>query len=101
MTMQRIEARGLADAPLDAAADFTGRFLPHIRAGFPQDAVILFDAADHTHETWRRAMIEELAREAVPGRVNAIVGQGEAAIAQTIAFLENAPGVTGQIFTLA
>ncbi|VVT11941.1 Rossmann fold domain-containing protein [Erythrobacter sp. EC-HK427] len=99
MSAQRVMARGLPAKPLDAAAEFAARFLPKIRAALPADIVILFDPADHPHDSWRRAMVEELAREAVPGRVNAVVGMDVAAVEETVAFLERAPGVTGQVFT--
>lgn len=92
-------ARGLPAKPLDAAAEFADRFLPKIRAALPADIVILFDPADHPHDSWRRAMVEELAREAVPGRVNAVVGVDAVAVEDTFAFLDRAPGVTGQVFT--
>ena len=94
-----IDARGLPAAPLDAAQAFSQRHVGDARAAAPHDCVVIFDAADHTHDGWRLAMVQELAREAVPGRVNAIVGNDKAAIAQVRDFLAGAPGVTGQVFT--
>ncbi|WP_340589397.1 Rossmann fold domain-containing protein [Erythrobacter alti] len=97
--MDVVEARGLPAAPLDAAAEFAARYFPILR-GYGSCMVIL-DHADHTHDSWRKAAIEELAREAAPGRINAVVGSESGAIAQVLKYLDDAPGVTGQIFTLA
>ncbi|MGB3165760.1 MAG: Rossmann fold domain-containing protein [Alteraurantiacibacter sp.] len=97
MSATIIAARGLPDAPLDAAAAFAERHLAEARTALPRDVVLLFDPADHTHKAWRRATVQELAREAAPGRVNAVVGSDEGAIAEVIAYLARAPGVTGQL----
>lgn len=96
-----IAARDLPLAPLDAAAQFTAHILPSIRTDLASDCIILFDPADRPHAIWRRAMVEELAREAAPARINAIVGTAEDAIAATVEYLAKAPGVTGQIFELS
>ncbi|RJY08006.1 Rossmann fold domain-containing protein [Aurantiacibacter aquimixticola] len=101
MSAHRLEARGLPEAPLDAAAAFSTRLVAEARALAPGDLVILFDHADHTHDSWRRAAVEELAREGVPGRVNAVVGPAGEGLEQAATYLERAPGVTGQIFSLA
>lgn len=45
-------------------------------------------------------MVQELAREAAPYRVNAVAGEGEQAIADTMAWLVQAPGVTGQLLAV-
>ncbi len=92
------EARGLSENPLDAATEFAQRHLPVLREGGTPGCHILFDPADHSHDAWRKAMIEELAREAAPGRINAVVGTDVQAIRQVLDYLDNAPGVTGQIF---
>lgn len=92
------EARDLPNAPLDAARVFAEDHLPALRSG---SCHVLFDPADHTHDSWRKAMIEELAREVAPGRVNAIVGTDSDAIRRVIDYLDKAPGITGQVFTLA
>lgn len=94
-----VSARGLPDAPLDAAERFHATVVQPVRALMASlgAVVVLFDTADHTHENWRVAAIQELAREAAPGRVNAIAGADPTAIDQAIAWLAQAPGVTGQI----
>ena len=95
--MKRIVALDLPEQALGAAAAFHVRILPLVRHAAEEDIVILFAAADHTHEGWRRAAVQELAREAAPCRVNAIAG-GDAASTELIcAYLEKAPGVTGQV----
>ena len=72
--MRILSARGLADGPLDAAAGFHARVVPAVREAIAgADLVcIVFDPADHTHRAWRVAAVQALAREAAPGRVNAI-----------------------------
>lgn len=98
-----IEARGLPENPLDAAASFHNKVLPAIRAAIATSGgtVIAFDPAGHEHYNWRLAVTQELAREAAPARVNAIVGESGETLHSTLAFIASAPGVTGQIFTLA
>ena len=91
------EARGLPDAPLDAMAQFAGEHVPALRES---GGVVLFDHAEHTHDSWRKAAVEELAREVAPKRMNAVVGIDEAAIARVLDYLDRAPGVTGQVFVL-
>ncbi len=97
--MEVIEARGLPEAPLDAASVFAADHLPQLRGHDAGDLMIVFDPAGHTHESWRKAVIAELAREAAPARVNAVVGADPKSIGQVLDFLERAPGVTGQVFT--
>ena len=91
-----IVAAGLPDSPLDAAAEFHAAIVPQVRAE-PGDVVLAFDPADHSHGAWRLAAIQELAREAAPRRVNAVVGPAGAAQAAVLEYLANAPGVTGQM----
>lgn len=95
--MRRIDATGLPPDPLSAAAQFHADIAPLVAGG---DAAIIFAPAPHGH-SWRLAAVQDLARAAAPARVNGIVGQGEAAIAATLAFLAAAPGVTGQLLVLA
>lgn len=96
----------LPDGALDAAARFHADVLPRAMALLPDPAhsesglALIFPSAPHDHRAWRIAAVQGLAREAAPGRVNAIVGEDEAAIADTLAFLENAPGVTGQLLAV-
>jgi len=96
---------GLPDEPLAAAAHFHSRILPDVLARFgpphPEHGIVLaFPQADHTHRAWRLAVIQGLAREHAPSRVNAVAGGTEAAIAATLEWLARAPGVTGQYWSL-
>lgn len=100
MATVRIEARELPAAPLDAAAAFHARILPEARREAGNDIVVLFDPADHTHLHWRTAAVEELAREAAPCRVNGAVGGASADVKAMCDYLDNAPGVTGQLFVV-
>lgn len=100
MALLRIE--GLPDAPLDAAAAFHADWLPAARSAASADAVttLVLVPADHTHRAWRRAAVQELARVAVPNRVNAIASDSGTAIAAAADFLAAAEGVTGQYLML-
>ncbi|HSG33050.1 MAG TPA: hypothetical protein VLA37_00840 [Sphingomonadaceae bacterium] len=99
-----VRATGLPDGPLDAAAAFHERILPDIRGDLDgvEHIVVVFDAADHAHEDWRLAAIRGLARDAAPCRVNGVVGLLDAsqAMAESIRFLDDSPGITGQLFAL-
>lgn len=99
-----VDAKGLPDSPLDAAADFHARIVPAIREAMPRssDLAIVFDPADHTHSTWRLAAIQELAREAAPCRVNGLVAQRSnlEGTALALQFLHDSPGITGQLLTV-
>ena len=88
-----IDAAGLPGSPLDAAAEFHAAIVPQVRSA-TGDVVLAFDPADHSHRVWRLAAIQELAREAAPRRVNAVIGAAQAAV---LKYLATAPGVTGQM----
>jgi hypothetical protein len=91
-----IVATSLPQSPLDAAAEFHAAIVPEVRAA-QGDVVLAFDPADHSHKAWRLAAIQELAREAAPRRVNAVVGVAGPQQDEVLAFLAGAPGVTGQM----
>ncbi|APE28209.1 Rossmann fold domain-containing protein [Aurantiacibacter gangjinensis] len=99
MALVRIVARDLPDTPLDAAAAFHSRIVPQVRRQSGADIAVLLDHADHAHDSWRKAAIEELAREAAPCRLNAVIGPDGEACDAVCAFLDSAPGVTAQLFT--
>ncbi len=96
--MQLLAATGLPAGALAAAAEFHARVLPQLPA--QGDLLIRFDAADHTHRGWRLAAIQQLARDRAPGRVNAVAGGGDAAVASARAYLASAAGLTGQLLDL-
>jgi len=91
-------------APLDAAGYFYRELASRVRAAFADGAeeavAVIYPPAGHAHRAWRLAAIQELAREAAPKRVNAIAGSDDDAIRQTLAWLEKAPGVTGQLLAV-
>ncbi len=90
----------LPDDALDAASAFHTEVLPRLRA-LPDAAIIcVFPPAGHGHADWRRAVIQSLAREIAPRRINAVASEDEAAIADAEAFLATAEGVTGQYLSL-
>jgi hypothetical protein len=100
--MRIISARGLPSEPIDAAGEFLSRVVPEVRATIrlgQLPACIVFDPADHTHTAWRMASVQSLAREAAPGRINAVVGAADT-VAAAAAYLARAPGVTGQYLPL-
>lgn len=88
----------LPDDPLVAAAAFHARG-PVLPPG--EDLALVFDPTGPAHRDWRLAAVRDLARAAAPARrVNAVVGTDEGALAQVLAYLATAPGVTGQVFDL-
>ncbi len=96
----------LPEAPLAAADHFHSRLVPGLLAdlaGLPPggDMVLVFPPADHAHGGWRKAAVQDLARAAAPDhRLNAIVGTHDPDIELALAYLANAPGVTGQVLEL-
>ena len=99
-----VDAKGLPDSPLDAAAEFYTRIVPAVREVMARssDLAIMFDPADHTHSAWRLSAIQELAREAVPCRINGVVAQRSNldGTAQALQFVHDNPGVTGQLLAV-
>mgnify|MGYP000215224258 CR=1 FL=1 len=102
MAQAILRAEELPQLPVDAALEFYARFVPSLRLALADsdEAAVIFEPEDHAHRAWRRAAVQELAREAAPKRVNAIEGDDDTAIAETLAFLAGAPGVTGQLLVL-
>lgn len=96
----RIE--GLPQGALDAAAVFHGEWLPRVREALAEAGAValVFRPAPYDHRGWRLAAVQDLAREAAPKRVNAVAGDDEPAMAETLAWLARAPGITGQLLTV-
>ena len=65
-----------------------------------EDLVLILPPADHTHRAWRLAVVQGLAREYAPLRVNAVASDDPDAIASALNYLDNAPGLTGQYLAL-
>ena len=100
MALLRVGA--LPEAALAAAARFHAEVLPEVLAQLArgEHLVLVFTPADHTHRGWRLAVVQQLAREHAPIRVNALAGDDEAAIAAAAEYLAGAAGVTGQYLPL-
>ena len=93
----------LPDEATAAAARFHAEVLPRVLAeiaGAPGSLVLAFAPAGPEHRGWRLAVVQGLAREHAPLRINAVEGDDEAAIAAAIRYLDSAPGVTGQLLPL-
>ncbi len=58
-------------------------------------AIVLPEAAAD-HDDWRRALARDLARAHAPCRVNVVGASGADSAAPLLAYLRDAPGVTGQ-----
>lgn len=101
-----IEATGLPDDPGAATFEFESSIAPQVRAAAGREPAlaVLFAPADHAHEGWRLAAIQQLARALAPAtRVNAVVVNAgdEEGTAEVIRFALTAPGITGQIISVA
>ncbi len=71
-----LRVAGLPEAPLDAAAAFHAGQLSSVRARSLAEVdglVLVFPPATREHRGWRLAVVQELAREAAPKRVNGVV----------------------------
>ncbi len=94
----RIDA--LPDEALEAAALFYAEYVPQIRDALDGDVeslAILLPGAPHDHTAWRKAAVQDLAREVAPKRINVVTGRDCPAMDATLEWLESAPGITGQL----
>ena len=98
MKIFRVEAR--ADDPLAAAAAFYAGDLKRIAGAVQDHLMLVFPPADHRHRGWRVAIVQQLARDFAPSRVNAVASDDEAAIAAAHQYLETAPAITGHYLPL-
>ena len=93
----------LPQKPVEASAEFQARILPSVLAELakaPPHLVLLFDPAGPDHHGWRLAIVQNLAREYTPVRVNGLAGSDEAAISAAIRYLDRAEGITGQLLAI-
>jgi hypothetical protein len=95
-----IRVDGLPEAPLAAAAHFHAAIVPAIEAQDAPVVTLVLPEADHTHRGWRVAALGALARVLAPARINAVAGGDPHQQARAIAFIEQAPGLTGQLLPL-
>lgn len=94
---------GLPSGALDAAAEFYRIWLAKAREMLRGEAdalALLMPSAPTDHRDWRRGIARDLARELAPKRINLVAGDDRAAIATTLAYLAQAPGVTGQLLLI-
>jgi len=100
MAMLRVGA--LPEGALDAAAAFHAEVLPGVRAALETgaDLVLVFDPAGYEHRAWRLAAVQQLARDHAPRRINALEGGDEDAIVAAVSYVDQAPGLTGQLLRL-
>jgi len=98
MALLRVGA--LPGDALGAAAEFHARILPEVRASGGEDLVLVFEPANYEHRGWRLAVVQQLARDLAPHRVNAIESDDQKAVAAAVDYLETAPGLTGQLLRL-
>lgn len=104
MPVLQFDVVGLPEPPLDAAAEFHARHLSRVRSVCADqaghDLVLVFPPASADHRAWRLAVVQQLARDLAPRRVNAITGSDDATRLAALHYLERAGGVTGQVLHL-
>ena len=97
------EIETLPDSALDAAKLFHATHLDGIENTVNLSGgsfIVAFPPADHSHRAWRLAAIQELARRFAPIRVNGIESDHCPAKLAARDYIENAPGLTGQLLKL-
>ena len=97
------EIESLPECALEAAKLFHATHLDIIETtlGLSESGfIVVFPPADHSHRAWRLAAVQELARKFAPIRVNAIEGDNGPALLAARDYVENAPGLTGQLLKL-
>jgi hypothetical protein len=101
--MALVRVGALPEGALDAAAAFHAQVLPQLRTALAEsaeDLVLIFPPASHEHHGWRLAVVQQLAREHAPLRVNALESDDEGAIAAAVDYVDQAPGLSGQLLPL-
>ncbi|MEQ8410904.1 MAG: hypothetical protein RIB52_05060 [Erythrobacter sp.] len=104
-----LTVEALPGKPLAASAAFHAQHLDRARRmlagegeGEGADALaIVMPAAGTDHDDWRRALARDLARAASPKRVNVVGGAPGKAREEALAYLADAPGITGQYIPLS
>nr|WP_298926665.1 hypothetical protein [uncultured Erythrobacter sp.] len=90
----------LPESGIAASAAFFAKHLEDAKTKLSDDETnalaIVLPSAGSDHDSWRRALAGDLAREYAPKRVNIIASADEDAAQTLIDYLKNAPGVTGQ-----
>ena len=103
MVQAVLHATGLPEAPLDAAARFHSEQVPialKMLDGTIDALAIVFPSGGKPHQDWQLAVVQALAREAAPKRVNGVVGGGIDTVHATTDWLASAAGITGQLLSV-
>ncbi|MCL4673592.1 MAG: hypothetical protein KJZ64_11810 [Sphingomonadaceae bacterium] len=98
-----LKVDGLPGDALGAASAFHARHVAAVRDAAAKGAasiVLVLQPAPVDHTDWRRAAVRDLARALAPVRVNLVAGLAGARLEGTLAYLGNAPGVTGHYLPL-
>ena len=89
----------LPESALEAHAALIAQQLDPIRQvmgeGATSTLTLILPAAGPEHDRWRRALAGDLAREYAPKRVNLAAGPAGEELDTLLAYLRDAPGVTG------
>lgn len=95
-----LEVDALPDLPLDASGLFRAEYLTDacdlLEASETGALVIQLMPAGKDHDDWRRTLARDLARKYAPKRVIVISAASDDEAATILAYLVDAPGVTGQ-----
>ncbi len=100
MAQELLIVENLPVSSLAASATFMTEHLDAVReylfTSHATALVILLPSASPDHDDWRRAIALDLSREHAPKRVNVVSANGSDHASQTLVYLRDAPGVTGQ-----
>ena len=97
--MEVVRISSLPEAAINAAAEFHVKWLPEICAKLDAakgGLILVLSKTPYDHDDWRHAAVRDLARAYAPKRVMMVAGTDDGAIADTLAYVADAPGVTGQ-----
>ena len=89
----------LPEGAVDAARAFFDQHLDDVQTALEGDTAalaIVLPTAPKDHDDWRRAAARDLARAHAPKRVNVVGTSVETRRETMLAYLGDAPGVTGQ-----
>jgi hypothetical protein len=99
--MRVVRIGPLPDTAVAAAAEFYATVAGEAAPSSGRDHVtIVFPSAAYDHRGWRLAAVQDLARSAAPARVNGVVGENEVEVGEIVAYLDQAPGITGQLLAV-
>lgn len=98
-----LTVEGLPSDALGAASAFHAHWaaqVGHYVAGGAAAVAVVLPKAGVDQADWRRAAARDLARAHAPARVNVVAAASGAALPATLAYLRDAPGVTGHYLVL-